>query len=330
MNCVKNTKAVHYYISKLYNKISSKYLIILGTAFIAFSSTHANAVDQDTYNELCNCYADLPYGTATWYESNTKRTLFQTFNLHLPSTGQQNLPLIIFAHPNLMTKDISVTSAMYGKVVAPAIQAGFAVMSVEFRHPVVNDYIIPAPHYDIIKAIQYARNNAAFLGIDPKNIFLLGHSRGTLVAWSALQPDMAAPKSKNSERKQSTLVNAVYAYNAQATYEGENLADEFIIPEDRDDWVANWMQIHPQNDLFGSALKDISADDPPIMIKEEKKFYNQLVPASLIGAHLPDYGLRICQKYAAIGIGDKCQVSDKVSSDQAYVGYVDFFKLYLK
>lgn len=308
------------------NFLSQLALSIVAT----LTATSAFALDLGDFNQECGCYKDIPYGEKTWIEQNTGESLRQDFNLYPVNTTQGKAPLIIFAHPNGSTKHMLNGGRMYDVIVGKAKEAGFAVMSIEFRHPVANDDIIPAPHRDIIRAIRYARANASTLGIDSKNVFLLGQSRGALAIWTGLQREMADPTSDNILRQQSNKVNAVYAYNPQTTYLGEELAHEFIIAPQRRQFTEMWLQEHPQNPLFVSALSSVTRDDPPLMIKVERPFFRRAVPMQMLGVHHPDFGLRMCEKYNAAGIGDRCQVTDRVSAEHAYDGYIDFFKSNLK
>ena len=87
--------------------------------------------------------------------------------------------MIIFAHAGGNTKTVPVEhdpnrSGTYEMLIAPARAAGFAVASIEFRHPVSNDEIVPPPQRDILTAIQFMRLSASELGIDADNIFLMG------------------------------------------------------------------------------------------------------------------------------------------------------------
>jgi hypothetical protein len=84
---------------------------------------------------------NICYGNVEWNEPTLgDKLLKQTFNLYRPaSAGSNKTPLIIYAHPNGMSKALPVTGAMYKALVPPALNAGYAFASLEFRHPVVNE-----------------------------------------------------------------------------------------------------------------------------------------------------------------------------------------------
>lgn len=104
----------------------------------------------------------------------------------------------------------------------------FHFVSVEFRHPVADQYLADSapntvPHTDVGLFIQFLRQNAAKFKIDKRNIFAFGRSRGSLALWQGLQPDMG---SGNTSSKTSGFVG----YEAQTSYQCQKFADYFLIP----------------------------------------------------------------------------------------------------
>ena len=286
---------------------------------------------------------DLCYGTAAWREPTLGgRWLQQAFDFHR-APGTQPAPLIIWTHPNGSSKSIAPGSVAYTVLVAPALAAGFSFASVEFRHPVVNENEADSPtnpgvpHRDIARAIQFIRANAEALGIDRRNIFLVGGSRGTLALWTALQPDMADPFAADPVLRQSTRVNAVFAYNAQTTYDGIEFADLFLVPPDAEVQKAAWRLEHPKYAQFGSAVRSVGADAPPVMLRYDQAFIGRKVTLQELQAtdevHYPDYGLALCDAYRQVGQFPKCTAVGDPRFDgmpAGYAGYVDFFRLHLR
>lgn len=279
---------------------------------------------------------NLCYGDATWNEPTLEgEPLLQQVFDYFPLAGGSSAPLVIWAHPNGKTKWLKAGNENYQALVQQAHDQGFAFVSLEFRHPVSNENIVPAPHHDIAQAIQFIRANAEALNIDPNNLFLLGQSRGSLGLWTALQNDMAAPNSTDAVLQQSTRVNAVFAYQGQTTYDGREFADLFLIEADRPAAKARWKAAHPQYALFGSAIKSVGDDDPPVMLRYAKPFVNRLLTAQQMAAsdplHYPDMGPALCAAYAqAFGDDQHCSAEDNVPLDQAFDGYAQFFRQYLR
>lgn len=280
------------------------------------------AASAQTLSPACGCYRNLVYGPATWLEQSTGKQLRQVVNIY-PAQWPGLRPLVIYAHANLGTNDLMITDTMYAKVIAPALAEGYSVASVEFRHPVANDDLEGAvPHKDLIAATRWLVAKAPVYGIDTNNLFYLGQSRGSLLIWTAMQlrkPAYATP---------AIDIDAIYTYQAQATYRGQEIADRFVIPGERAGFVAQWRAEHPKDDQFGSALADIGPQSPPLMLKYDETFYRGLVPAAWVGVHHPDYGLALCDAYIAAGIGARCQAYDQLSDDTAWIGYTDFFRQY--
>jgi len=291
---------------------------------------------------------DLCYGAQTWPEPTLGgRTLQQQFDFYRsPST--EATPLIVWAHPNGMSKALADGTPMYQALVVPALRAGFSFASVEFRHPVSNDDLANGdgdprvPHYDLAYALQFIRANAQALNIDKRNVFLVGQSRGTLAVWTALQDDMRDPDSADPVARQSTRVNAVYAVNAQTTYSGAEFAQRFLIPADRAKFTAAFNLQHPKHAHFGSAIGSVDAGlrpDPPVRLIYDSPVVGRLLSLREMSErdpiHYPDFGPALCRAYLdAFGNSARCtyDADPRYAGDPAaaFAGYVDFFKRHLR
>jgi len=291
---------------------------------------------------------DLCYGPASWKEPTLgDRRLQQDFDFYRAPAAALPAPLVIWAHPNGMSKRLLPGGESYQALVAPALAAGFSFASIEFRHPVTNEAEADSqtdagvPHRDIARALQFIRANAAALGIDRRNIFFVGGSRGTLTLWTALQDDMAIPDSPDPVARQSTRVNAVFGVNAQTTYDGLEFADLFLVPQDRPLAKSAWRLEHPKHAQFGSALRSVSAvspADPPVMLRYDQPFVQRLLTleelAGMVEVHYPDFGLALCAAYLeAFGNPARCTAHADpryAATGAAYAGYIDFFKQHLR
>lgn len=286
---------------------------------------------------------DLCYGKETWQEPTLHNAwIKQDFDFYrAPSTTP--VPLIIWAHPNGMSKALPVSSPMYQALVVPALRAGYSFASIEFRHPVVNENLPNSatdpgvPHYDVAHALQFIRANADALGIDKRNVFFVGQSRGTLTIWTALQDDMARPNSSDPVARESTRVNAVYGVKAQTTYDGAEFADLFIVKADRDAVVADFNAEHPHYAQFGSAIRSVTAGadpDPPVRLIYDTPVVPRRVTyaemQSMDSIHYPNFGPALCQAYVrAFGNSAHCtydaDLRYKDDPIAAFAGYIEFF-----
>lgn len=294
----------------------------LGAAWaLALAATAAQAAG--TWHDDCQCYRNIDWGPETWYSVDIGKVLKQDLDFFPapPDPQGRPRPLIIYAHAATATKYISVDrGSLYQVLVQQARANGFSVASIEYRHPVKEDYIEPAPHDDIAEATRWLRAHASVLDVDTRNVFYLGHSRGTLVLWTAL----------HYRNDPQVRVNAVYGYNAQASYRGSEVADKFLIPEDRTRFVAAYEAKHPQHSLFGSALADASPDMPAVLLRYEKPFFRTLVPAELFTEHHPDFGLALCGQPLVRTRLAACTAVDNTAIEHAYDGFIEFFQQYLQ
>lgn len=274
----------------------------------------------------CNCYRNVPWGTERWFETSLQREAAQIYDLWMPAgTPEQPVPIIIWAHASGSDHVIpNRKGPVFRGLVAPALAAGMAVMSVEYRHPVDNAYLGEVYHDDLLQVIQYARTLAPALGLDVNNVFLASRSRGSLAVWTALQDDRAQPGG-SLQQQQSTRVNAVFAIQAQTTYVSEENS-LYLYEEER----AAYLKRKPGNPLFGSAVASATADDPPVLMRYTPEFYRRLVFRTELSSHHPDYGLTLCQRYTDLGIGEKCLAQDQVPASQYFAGVIPFFRAFLQ
>jgi hypothetical protein len=289
---------------------------------------------------------NICYGNVEWNEPTLgDKPLKQTFTLYRPvGAGTSKTALVIYAHPNGVTKALAPTSAMYQALVPPALNAGFSLASIEFRHPVVNEDAsspAPVPHTDIAKAIQFIRANADALGIDTRNIFVAGQSRGSLALWTVLQDDMADPNSADPVSRQSTRANAAWMVNAQTTYDGHEFSELFLVPRDRPFFNFAFDQKHPKHAQFGSAIKSVNAGnqaDPPVTLRYDSEVVSKLLTLDELKAHdpvhYPNFGPALCNAYrVAFGVGTRCTYQAdpafQGNPQAAFRGYIGFFKKHL-
>lgn len=298
------------------------------------------------------------WGPMTWNEPSDpgRPLLYQSFTFY-PSTvappagvGRPH-PLVMYFHPDGSRSPIdqAATPDLYDQVVTQANARGWSVVSVEFRHPVVDeDYPndppddLRVPHWDVAYATQFFRHIDVALDIDAKNLFSVGFSRGTLSLWTALQPNMAT-----STQPESTRVNAVFGYQAQTSYSGQEFASLFVVPRDQASVTEQFDASWPMYAQFGSALDSVAPDSPPVQVRYEDPFQPYPVPGVFFtgepgvppvydSAHFPGYGQELCARYAAVAPATPCIVQPGVpfaappGQMTAFSGYIAFFTPYLK
>ncbi len=276
------------------------------------------------YNANCHCYRNVPYGSTSWFEPTTRRWAKQVMDIWLPTvtTRPGAAPIVYYGHPNGATQTIALDTrpgSLYSRLVKPLVDRGFVVVSYEFRHPVVN-YVsgLPAPRYDIQKAINaFTTQYAATLGVDPANSFIAGQSRGGgLGLLTALTGKFTG----------GTTVRALWTYQAQTTFNCDEMARTFVIESDRQAFLSQCTAVPGA----GSSLQAVSASSPPTVAIYERAFHKQLEPASEIDVHYPDFGWQLCQRYAVQGASAACTPTENVDNAGAWAGMADYFSAHLQ
>jgi hypothetical protein len=232
-------------------------------------------------------------------------------------TRAEGAPIVYYGHPNGVGHTIAMDTtagSQWSRLVKPLTDRGYIVVSYEFRHPVVN-YVAgsPVPRYDIQKAINYFTTNfASTLVADPANSFIAGQSRGAgLGLLTALTGTFTG----------STKVQAIWTYQAQTSFNCNEMAKTYVIQSDRDAFLSECVQVEGA----GSALQSVSPSSPPTVAAYEHAFHKVLVPASMVDVHYPDFGWQLCKRYGAQGLSAQCSAVENVAVTDAWTGMANFF-----
>ena len=283
-------------------------------------AAHAQAYTDDVppgYSAACNCYRNVPYGTVTWLEPTTKKWAKQVMDIWMPQGFGGPLPVVYYGHPNgsihTIAKDTSPDS-LWSRLVKPLTDQGYIVVSYEFRHPVVN-YVEgkPAPRYDIQKAINvFAGQFAPSLSADPSNSFITGQSRGG---------GLGLLTGLSGKFTSGTKVQAMWTYQAQTSFNCNEMAQDFVLESDRNAFLAMCTAVPGA----GSALQAVTSSSPPAYAAYDRPFHMELVPAAEVDVHYPDFGWQLCNRYVAKGGANACQGVQSVPQTDAWTGVADYF-----
>jgi hypothetical protein len=99
---------------------------------------------------------------------------------------------MVYFHPNAEVHGWETNSWIDINVAQEARKENYHFISVEFRHPVADQYLVEdpppnfIPHTDVGMFIQFMRQKAAQMKIDTRNIFVFGRSRGALALWQGI------------------------------------------------------------------------------------------------------------------------------------------------
>lgn len=282
------------------------------------------------------------YGTVVWREPSEHCFIVgQTFDFFKGAgNSKQPRPTIVFFHGNGSTSHMTATSPAYQNLVVPAVKAGFNVASVEYRHPVTDQYLAQweggvVPTLDTGYVIQYLRGNAKTYNIDTNNIFSFGHSRGTLALWQMLQPDMGG----GDTGLPSSLPDAYFGYQPNTTYQCQQFSTLFLVQDqDAADEVANCEATNPYWQQFGSAVDSVNATSLPVHLQTDGKFvleqgtddviklitYSDLVAQGYNTGHYPDYSIALLDRYEAFGNPNMDYPESQVSGKNCFIGWQNF------
>jgi acetyl esterase/lipase len=220
--------------------------------------TPENTVDPS------GAYKSYKWSEARWQEPSLQCMWVGHEFVFVPAVDYRSKPAhptIVYFHPNTLKHTFEKNSPISNNVAKVAVAAGFNFISVEYRHPVTDQYLAyynnnKIHHQDVGLFMQFLRGNAAKMRISKNNIFSFGYSRGSLALWQALQPDMGG----GNTGKPSSLVSAFVGYQAQSTYQCKEYGIRFLDPLHQGTEPSiqmceetNWW--HPQ---FGSALFDLN------------------------------------------------------------------------
>lgn len=269
------------------------------------------------YNTGAKTWANILYGTAQWGAG-----LRQWIDVDLPVSAAPGggYPVVMWFHPNGSDKSIVAAELVTAK--AQILAAGFAFMSVEFRHP-VPDVALGAPHLDAGLAIQYARGLATALNLDVTQWYGLVQSRGNLALWQALQKNRANPSGRTWAERQSSLLKGIWSYQGQTTYSTTEMANRFIISGER----AAFLAANPDDERWGSSMASVptAAFVPYLTMRHRDAYPVGLVPAASFDEHFSGFGKDMQAVYTANGYGARFTGADNITSANAFVGVAAWF-----
>ena len=281
-------------------------------------------------------YKSLKWGPVSWKDPTRDcKDSKQQFDFWPPAAYQEVAdgvvyPTIVYFHPNGVNNHFDKDSTIYLQVAKPAHDLGFHFLSVEFRHPVSDEYLAETPgyngqvpHQDAGLFLRLLHEKAAQLKVDTRNIFVFGHSRGTLALWQALQPD--APGQASHQ------VAGFVGYQSQTSYGCDVFSQRYLV---QDSVTAAFVQQchveHSHDGQFGDAVLSVKGGITdrtklPVMLQYEKPFYLELGSQTQVkritvtdmdlsygspdkpgsgSVHYPNFGIALFNQYNAVGIDD--------------------------
>ena len=291
----------------------------------------------EAYRTSATSWFGAPYGAATWDEPGVG-PMSQVIDIDIPTgTAPVNgWPVLVYFHANGADRIVGGASNMGTLVKAPALAAGIAFVSVEFRHPVTN-VGEGAPHDDIGKALQYIRALHAALNLDRTKFYGVCRSRGNLAIWQSMQPDMANGSAPTYVARQSSRLQGIWGMNSQIAYSVQRFCDLYVLPADHAAVLAE----NPDNPAWKNAIDDVPTADvlPQIAMVHDSPYFNRLLSKAELDAwdalpdkavvHYPDAGPKMRDAYAARGQAQKFALYDDETDNAEQHADVVQWVLYL-
>jgi acetyl esterase/lipase len=168
-------------------------------------------------------------------------------DLHVPVDRRGPVPLVIWVHGGAWlfgVRDLLPPEWPPGIIVQSAIDAGFAVATIEYRHS--REAAFPAQLHDAKAAIRYLRVFAGALGVDTARMALWGESAGGhLAALAALIRDPALEGSIGLPGP-SSEVAAVVCFYPVTDVEAMPSFNDALPPEVRDEIIRATGSLPPE------------------------------------------------------------------------------------
>jgi hypothetical protein len=283
-------------------------------------------------------YENVPwgalFGVAGWNEPTLNGQLVQpVMTIYMPNTPAPagGYGMILRAHANGADHNIEEgTGSLWANLVVPAMTGGYGVCSIEFRHPVPN-VALGAPHLDAGYCVQFARALGPALNLNQNRFHAYATSRGNLVFWQAVAPELADPGSPAFAKRQSSRVKAVYGVQTQDSFSTTQFIQQKVVPADQAACLAD--PAYADDPRWGSAQDLIRNGQQPLpylCAVYDQPFVNAL-PSHVMGrytkaqidadpnlrVHCPEFARGIWDAFATRGRTDLITVCDEVSGGVA-------------
>jgi hypothetical protein len=254
----------------------------------------------------------------------------------------KTFPVMVYFHPNGEVHGWETNSRIDLNVAQLAKALNYHFISVEFRHPVADQYLQEdpppnfIPHTDVGVFIQFLRQKAGQMKADRRNIFAFGRSRGALALWQGLQPDMGGGNT-------SSALNGFIGYQAQTSYQCDIFADLYL-SGDTTGWKNDCKS--PMNNrfdaLFKNAIDSVLPDGVrlPVMLQYQHAFkledgsntqIRKITPAAFMALppnerlHYANFGMALYNRYVTSGLSNLMDVPQQsVQEWNQFVGWQDF------
>jgi hypothetical protein len=294
-------------------------------------------------------YFNIQWGPEQWEEPTRMCALtyqlfdFQPAKDYNPHVNDgKRFPVIVYFHPNGEVHGWERDSLLDRTVAKKAREEHYHFISVEYRHPVADQYLqedpLPnyIPHDDVGLFIEYLRGKADYMKVDARNIFAFGRSRGALALWHALKANKDGPQSRK--------ISAFVGYQAQTSYQCDRYADQFLTGAGIGEWKTKCKSPSENryDSHFKNAVDEVAPNTTlPVMLQYENFFrmdgenirkitlqeYESMSLNEQL--HYPNFGKALQQKYKNFNILQFIKEPEQdVPNDEQFRGWFNFVELW--
>ncbi len=291
-------------------------------------------------NPVCGYYSNVYYGdpTVSWIAERgdgmpdgLRMDIYYSQPDGLIDPAVAPSTLIIYAHSAGSNKESLINdkkSLLRHLIGVGDTGAGVVVASLDFRHPLkqLESDLTPSSTADLSYAVQFAREYAAELNINPDDIFLVGSSLGGGAAVHAGVREIANPADPSPIRQRSSRVRGVYTNNAQTSFAPQWFRDQFLEPSVAATYGRDLLD-DEQRMIYGHAPAGVNSNAPLMELLFTSPFVDHKVTLeeyrgkTVDVTHLPNYGLALETQYQMHGVGERIRVFERYagnfSSDSA-------------
>jgi len=233
--------------------------------------------------------------------------------------------LIIYAHSAGSSKEslLSTKRSLLNHFLRIANNgAGVAVASADFRHPTkqMNPDRTPVSVADLSYLVQFARQHAAELNINPDDIFIVGSSLGGGIGIHAATREIANPADPAPVRTQSSAVRGIFINDGQTSFAPHWFRNTYLEPAVWPRYQSDLLD-DEERLLYGHAIAGVNSNAPLMELTFSTRYIDhkvslwEFLTRTADPMHLPNYGLVMEAQYRLHGVGDRIRVRERYAGN---------------
>jgi len=233
--------------------------------------------------------------------------------------------LIIYAHSAGSNKESLLTtkrSLLTHFLRVANSGAGVVVASADFRHPTkqMNPDRTPVSVADLSYLVQFARQHANELNINPDDIFIVGSSLGGGVGIHAATREIANPADPSPVRRQSSAVRGIFINDGQTSFAPHWFRNTYLEPAVWPRYQADLLD-DEERLIYGHAIAGVNSNAPLMELTFSTRYIDhkvtlwEFLTRTADPMHLPNYGLVMEAQYRLHGVPERIRVRERYAGN---------------